>query len=533
MRSTFMGLEIARRGMFTQQSALYTTGQNISNANTPGYSRQRVNFNSTNPYPSIGIDRVQIPGQMGTGVEGGTVQRIRESFLDLQYRVENNKVGYYGSLSESLTKMEEIMNEPSDSGLLATLDKFWSALETVANNTENSGARDVVASTGQMVADTLNYYYNSITRVQNDIGNEINVKVQNINAIVSQIDSLNKQIAEVEPHGYLPNDLYDQRDLLVDNLSKLVNIKVTNVKPINYGDVKEIAEGLYNIEIVQDNGSSFNPPINLVSVSRASGIIGTNKLELNDGDTDPNSINGPIQEVTVGGKKLSGFNFGGELAGLIKSYGYKDGTDIKGHYPEMINDLNVMSKAFADEFNAIHKQGYMLGQEAVTPPAVKTDPPDFFVFDPATSTNYAQAIKVNDVIKDDPSKFAAGLGNGNSGNNGNAQLLADLRTKSFSKYTDQPYITANNLTGSLDSFYSGIIGKLGVNSQSAAKDASNSQILADSVEENRQSVSAVSLDEEMTNLIKFQHAYNASARNITMIDEMLDKIINGMGTVGR
>lgn len=528
MRSTFMGLEIARRGMFTQQSGLYTTGQNISNANTPGYSRQRVNFIQTTPYPSIGMDRVQIPGQMGTGVEGGSVQRIREGFLDLQYRVENNKVGYYGSLSESLSKMEGIMNEPSDSGLQTVLDKFWSALQTVASNTENSGARDVVASTGQMVADTLNYYYNSITRVQNDIGTEINVDVQNINALVSQIDSLNKQIAEVEPHGYLPNDLYDQRDLLVDNLSKLVNIKVTNVVPVNYGNAKDIAEGLYNIEIVQQDGTSYNPPQNLVSVSRGSGIIGTNKLELVDNDTDPNTINGPIQQIKIGGKALSGFSIGGELGGLIQAYGYQEDGVTKGDYPEMIDNLNKMTKAFVDEFNAIHREGYALN-------ATEKSNEDFFVFDPSvlntTTGNYAQAVKVSDVIKNDPSKFAAGVDNGNSGNNKNAQLLADLRTKNFSDYSDPT--VKDKLSGNLDSFYSGLIGKLGVNSQSAAKDASNSQILAASVDENRQSVSAVSIDEELTNMIKFQQAYNASARTITVIDEMLDKIINGMGTVGR
>ncbi len=104
MRSSFMGLETARRGLFTQQSALYTTGHNVANANTPGYSRQRVNFQQTSPYPSIGINSPILPGQMGTGVEGGTVQRIRESFLDVQYRGENTKVGYYGALAESLTE---------------------------------------------------------------------------------------------------------------------------------------------------------------------------------------------------------------------------------------------------------------------------------------------------------------------------------------------------------------------------------------------------------------------------------------------
>lgn len=513
MRSTFMGLEAARRGMFTQQSALYTTGHNISNANTPGFSRQRVNYVSTEPYPSIGMNSPYLPGQMGTGVEAGSVQRIREGFLDLQYRVENNKIGYYGSMSESLTKMEEIMNEPSKEGLQNTLSQFWKSLQGLANHTENSGARDVVASTGQMVADTLNYYYNSLTRVQVDIGQQIDVKTKEVNAVVSQIAELNKQIAAVEPHGYLPNDLYDQRDLLVDQLSKMVSIKVTNVKPTNYGNSKTIAEGLVNIEIVKEDGTSYGPPINLVEVDKTNGTISKNDITV-EYDTTTKLV----KDIKVGTNPVN-MSFSGELTGLIKSYGYDDGSGPEGFYPDMLDKLNKMTKAFAEEFNAIHKAGYALN---ATAPSGE----DFFTFD---ATNPAQSIKVNSVIASDPTKIAAGIGNGDSANNQNAQKLADLKTKSFSDYSNPPA----GLTGNLDTFYAGIIGKLGVDSQSAKKNLKSSEVLADSVEFNRQSVSAVSLDEEMTNMIKFQHAYNASARNITVVDEMLDKIINGMGTVGR
>jgi flagellar hook-associated protein 1 FlgK len=505
--------------MFTQQSALYTTGHNISNANTPGYSRQRINFTQTTPYPSVGMNRPHLPGQMGTGVEAGSVQRIRESFLDVQFRTENTKMGYYGAMSESLTKMEEIMNEPSESGLHSTLEKFWNALQDLSSHTENTGARDVVAASGQMVADTLNYYYNSLTRVQDDIGSQAEVKVEEINAIVSQIDHLNKQIAAVEPHGYLPNDLYDERDMLVDSLSSLVNVKVSKVIPDNYGNAKKIADGLYNIEIVQQDGKSYNPPISLLSVTKESGIAGTNKLEL-----EKNPDSGLVSGLKIGTSTITDFsNLSGGLAGLIKSFGYEVESGAKGIYPEMLAKLNNMAEAFAKEFNEIHKNGYALG--ASEPSGL-----DFFQF---TSGNAAQSIKVNQVILDDSTKIAAGKTSGASGENANAQELADLRKKSFSEYSSLSADEKAKLSGSLDSYYSGIIGRLGVDSQSAKKDLKNSLILADSVEQNRQSVSAVSLDEEMTNMIKFQHAYNASARNITVVDEMLDKIINGMGVVGR
>lgn len=519
MRSTFMGLETARRGMFTQQSALYTTGQNISNANTPGYSRQRINFTQTTPYPSVGMNRPELPGQMGTGVEAGSVQRVRETFLDVQYRTENTKMGYYGAMSESLSKMEEIMNEPSESGLYSTLEKFWNSLQDVASHTENTGARDVVAASGQMVADTLNYYYNSLTRVQDDIGSQIDVKMEEVNSIVSKIDNLNKQIAEVEPHGYLPNDLYDERDLLVDSLSSLVNVKVTKVIPNNYGKAKPMADGLYNIEIVQQDGKPYSPAINLLSVTRESGMTGMNQLEL-----EKNPDTGLVSGLKIGPSTLTDFNsLSGELAGLIKSFGYETASGAKGIYPEMLDKLNRMTEAFAKEFNEVHKNGYSLG--GASPSGL-----DFFEF---TTGNAAQSIKVNQAILDDSTKIAAGKTSGASGDNVNAQELAALRKKSFSEYTSLSAEEKANLNGSLDSYYSGMIGRLGVDSQSAKKDLNNSSILADSVDKNRQSVSAVSLDEEITNMIKFQQAFNASARNITVIDEMLDKIINGMGVVGR
>jgi flagellar hook-associated protein 1 len=531
MRSTFMGLETARRGMFTQQSALYVTGHNIANANTPGFSRQRINFEQTSPYPAASMNRPQIPGQMGTGVEAGSVQRIREGFLDLQYRVESNKVGYYSSMSESLTKMEEIMNEPSESGLHATMEKFWNSIQDIASHTENTGARDVAAASGQMVADTLNYYYNSLSRVQQDIGSEIGVKVKEINALVSQIDELNKQIASVEPNGYLPNDLYDERDMYVDQLSQLVNVKVTNVKPTEYGHAKDIAEGLYKIEIVGEDGSSFSPTAVLLDVTKEEGLKPANLLTVYDTeDVNPENadnpdlelISGPVSKVMVGDTELKGINFSGELAGLIESYGYQD-SDGKtaGYYPDMIQKLNDFTRAFVNEFNEIHKQGFALNGET-----------DINFFDPDLKDNPAKNIKVNsDILKDSSLIAAAGPDNKGSGDNENAHKLASIKTKSFGDFESAP--PASMTSGNLDTYYSGIIGRLGVDSQSAQKNASNSLVLADSVDKSRQSVSAVSLDEEMTNMIKFQHAYNAAARNITVVDEMLDKIINGMGVVGR
>lgn len=531
MRSTFFGLETARRGMFTQQTALYTTGHNIANANTPGYTRQRINFETTLPYPSPGLNRPMIPGQMGTGVQAGTIQRIRDEFIDTQYRMENNKLGHFSTLNQALSKMEDIMNEPTSSGLHAVMEKFWNSLQDLAAHTENSGARDVVAANGQMVADTLNYYYNSLTRVKDDLGGEIVVKEKQINDLTNRIARLNQQISEIEPQGYIPNDLYDERDRLVDELSSLVNIKVSKHKPDNYGNAKEIAEGKYHIEIVTKDNKLLNPAIKLVDDDGAKEL----KVIDESGRTDSDKLSGAVTELQIDGKSISGgeligaLGLSGSLSALIESYGYMDGNgDTKGYYPDMIDKLNKMTETFAKEFNKVHSEGYTLMKQA-DGTAQKGEA--FFVFDPDPPTNYSQAIKVNEEIIKNPNLIAAAEGSeGNAGDNKNAQNLADIKGLDFSMYqTGNTY----GLAGNVNTYYAGIIGKLGVDSQSVKKDATNTQVLLDAVHYNRQSISAVSLDEEMINMIKFQHAYNAGARNITVIDEMLDKIINGMGVVGR
>ncbi|MBE4907055.1 flagellar hook-associated protein FlgK [Bacillus luteolus] len=519
MRSTFHGLETARRGMFTQQGALHTTGHNIANANTPGYTRQRVNFVQTSPYPTAAMNRPQIPGQMGTGVEAGTVQRIRESFLDVQYRNENNKVGYYESRSNALQKMEEIMNEPSEAGLSVTLDRFWQSLQDLAVNPSNAGARSVVRQRGIAVAETFNYLSSSLTGIQKDLKNEITAVGTEVNSIARQIHTINKQIGDIEPHGYLPNDLYDERDRLLDSLSKLVNIKVT--PEASGGNSLNIAEGKFKVDIVDAAGNSI---ATLVDPAAAD----INELQVNY------NSNGLVDSVTVGGTTVPLDSKAGSLTSLIHSYGYMDNGQEKGLYPDMLRDLDEMAFEFSKEFNRVHSDGWNIT-------SINSDPQthtgsNFFAYDSnvasPTDTNKkgaASALILSTDIKNSLDNIAAASApqTGNKaflGDGSNAIALAEVKNKN---------LTLGGNSTNLQNYYEGMIGEMAVLSQEARRITNNSVVLRESVENRRQSVSGVSLDEEMTNMIKFQHAYNASARMITVTDEMLDKIINGMGVVGR
>ncbi|WML54753.1 flagellar hook-associated protein FlgK [Neobacillus sp. PS3-12] len=516
MASTFMGLEIARRAMATQQSALYVTGQNVSNANTPGYTRQRVNFQQTEPYPSVGINAPSIPGQMGTGVEAGSITRSRESFLDVQYRTENSKLGYWQSRSDSLSKMESIMNETTGSGLSNAMDQFWSSLQDLASDATNSGSRSVVRQRGEAVADTFNYLSNSLSTVQKDQKDQLDVTVKQANSLLDQLKNVNQQIGAVEPNGYLPNDLYDERDRLLDELSSVVNIKVDYQK--SGGNANPNAEGQLSIKMINDDGSELGVLL---------GPAGTNNLTVNYDGADQS-----VKTISIGGQPIdfSKMNSSGQLKSLIESYGYDSNGQAKGTYTDMRNELDNLAYTFATEFNKVHEAG--LSPNEITNNQAEDIP--FFADnvngDITDKKGFASRIGLSQKIQDSLDNIATASGSDPSvatkGDSSNATALAKVIKTSFNYGSDSQ-------EADFQGYLQNVISGMGVQSQEATRMTTNSTTLQASVDQKRQSVSSVSLDEEMTNMIQYQHAYNAAARMITLQDELLDKIINGMGTGGR
>jgi flagellar hook-associated protein 1 len=478
MASTFHGLEVGRRGLFAQQMALNTTGHNIANANTNGYTRQRVEMQASNPISTSGVN-------LGTGVEISKLVRLREEYLDVQIRGELKNTGYWEAKSETFSKIEELLNEPSDNGLARTMDEFWKGWQELANHPESAAARSVVRQRGVAVAETFKHIMDSINQIESDLKNVINTKTNEINSLAKQIGNLNAQISRVVPNNYQPNDLYDQRDVLIDQLSKLVNVKVTSGE---YGmvDVTVGSEKLVS-------GKDYNTLA--LGYDQATGLLNPS-------------------EFKIGGNTIA--LDGGELVGYIESFGKMNGGDLNV-LPKMKNALNELAKAFADEVNKVHLDGMNLDNiEGISNQKV-----EFFV-----GTN-AGDLKVHPDIMKSLNLIAAAKeeapGKSSSGNGKNAQAMADIKFGT---------INIGGSDTSVSDFYRNIIGQLGIDSQESQRMLENSELIVKQVENRRQSVSGVSLDEEMTNMIKFQQAYNASARMVTVMDQCLDKVINGMGRVG-
>jgi len=332
MRSTFHGLEVSKRGLFAQQSALNTTSHNIANANTDGYTRQRANMQATTGLPYPGFDAAIEPGLLGTGVQVTGLQRIREDFLDVQFRNESKHLGYYTAQSDALTKIEKIMNEPSDTGLQKVMDDLWKSWQELSSKPEEPASRTIVRERAMALVETFAALNTSLEELKTDLDNVVKVKAMDVNSIAQQIANLNKQIADVVPHGYQPNDLYDQRDVLIDRLSNLADIQVTNAE-----------HGMVNVTIEGKTLVTGRTPVEMAVTYNE-----TTKL----------------MDITLGGEPFVPTS--GSLAGTFKARGVgqvvqdAQGNDMisyTGVVPDIQNRLNVLAINLTKQINDVHKQG--------------------------------------------------------------------------------------------------------------------------------------------------------------------------------
>ncbi|RYM05901.1 flagellar hook-associated protein FlgK [Sporolactobacillus sp. THM7-7] len=514
MIPTFSSLNMMQRALMAQQEAIQTTGHNVSNANTEGYSRQRVNMATWLPYPAIGINSPHGAGQIGTGVNVDSVARIRDQFVDLQVRDNTNQNGYWSALSDAYSQMEDIINEPTDTGLSSVLDGFWQSLQDLAGNSGTGGTGSVVLQRGKEVTDTFNYIAVSLGKVQNNLSQQISENTNLINHYADQINELNREIGVQEANGLVTNDLYDERDTLVDKLAQLINVKVTAVE--SGGLPSAFAEGKYTIEIVNQNGTSYNPPAVLVNGERLASshlnvdITGENtsvphvSLTMNH----PNGTSTVLIDSGQGGAASNRQGPYGKLQGLIDAYTVD--------YPSVMQSLDNMASTLAQEFNAAYENS--AGYNAAAGP--------FFIGEDGSPDAVTAAnIHVNENLNGSDIT-ANGTANGNdlpSGDNSAAMAMADVIV-SNTYNIDQD---GQNVT--LKGYLQSLIGQIGVNAQSADHLTSNSATMLQAAENRRSSISGVSIDEELTNLIQYQHSYSAAARVVTTLDTLLDTLINRMG----
>ncbi|OIN67168.1 flagellar hook-associated protein FlgK [Exiguobacterium sp. KRL4] len=509
MGSTFMGLETGRRALTTNQWALQSTGNNIANAGTVGFSRQRLVMATTEQLSmAIGTGKM---GQIGTGVKGELLERVRDVMLDKQYRDEATKTSYYGTKEAAFGRMEDVINEPSDTGLSKAFDGFWESLQTLSTNPQDSGARSVVRQKAETLTQTFNYMAKALNQVQGDLKSEIEVSTKKVNDLFKKIHNINAEIHTVEPLGVLPNALYDERDRYFDELAEYVDFEKVSVdgdaiQQGTLGNTVKTAEGRIDVRIKLPNGDK------LLAVDSDLPQAGTLTFT-----TDDNGLYTGFKtdSQTMSFDTAGGFS-SGRLIGLIEMYGHVEDGQATGEYVNMQGHLDEMATTFATAFNEAHATNVKKDKTAGTS--------EFFVSSNGGAIT-AKSITLGADIKKSLDNIATST-DGNIGDSAGALKLANMKTASIR-------FERSDTTTTIGSFYQNVIGDMAVATDQVARLGQSSAVLMESAEQRRMSVSAVSIDEEMTMMIQYQHAYNAAARNITTVDEMLDKIINGMGIVGR
>jgi flagellar hook-associated protein 1 FlgK len=612
-----LGLSIAVSALIAQQDSLNVTSQNIANASTTGYSRESAELVTSPSIPVPSLDSSGTVGEFGTGVDVQTVTRTRDQFLDAQYRQQNTLLGESQQQSDALSQVETVFGDVSSTtGLNSDLDNFWQACDTLSQEPESLPERTSMVETATTLADDLQSTQGQLTTLQGDLNTDISNDVSHVNDDLQQIAGLNNTIQSATVAGLPPNDLLDQRDNLLDDLSTYVNAKtVTNSD-------NTVTLSIGGATVV--DGSNATP---LVTTTDSNGNYQV-------GVSSGNGQSDPLQWSTLGGAL-----YGLEQARDVSVQGYQE-------------QLNQWTATVAGAVNSLHETGYGLDGTTGIP---------FFVngsdaSNPEDSSNITAAnITVNPNIVNDPQEIAAASGATQStttaegvapsaGNNGTAQVealtvgggavntapvdlsvvvtaaalgvnspqtlsvtvqpgdsaatiatniaaalngdsdVASSLTASINPAnTSQVLLTAQTAAGNdntmnvtvpnlaaatglvapgdgsnalgifnlssqslsfptedgtgtisdtADDYYGSMISDLGVASSQASNDVTNQNALVTSLNSSRQSVSGVSLDEEMTNMVQEQSAYEAAAKLVNVIESMMQTVIGMVGGSG-
>jgi flagellar hook-associated protein 1 FlgK len=467
-------LNAARSGMNAQQIAVQIASQNIANAQTAGYSRQRVELATT-------LETIFPYGTIGTGVEIQTISRARDSLLDATYRENSGSSSKAETTSHSLMQIQQIFGEPSDNGLSASLDAFWSAWNDLASDPTSGAAKAAVRQTGNNISLTLNRFARQLDQLDQTNRESMNADVGQINVLARQIGQFNQQIVVAESNGNEAGDLRDARDRLLDQISDLTG-----------GQIIERGGGTVAVYI----GGRIVVDGTLVK-----------SLEMQDGQP-------PTVVFTDNPTPLS--NVGGSLGGKM---------DVSAtRIPGVLARLDSLAAGLVTTVNAIHSAGKIYSG---SPPVASAAGNFFDVTTPAPAGTdprlTARGMRLATTLTGPDKVAASGAAAAGPGNNDTATALAGLREQlvGFTTASGSPLSTL-----SIGSFFAETVGDLATETRYAEDDATVQKTIASSADARRQSVSGVSTDEELMNVVQHQHAYQAAARLVSVVDDMTQTLID-------
>ena len=495
MGSTFSVISLATRGMAVNQRALDTIGHNVSNVNTSGYARQQV-MEGDMPYLKNGQQ------QVGTGVGIKEVRQIRSIFLDNMYRGEESSLGYWQTRENTFGDIESIMGDLSDvGGIQDAIDSFFDAWAEVSKDPSGGKERASLIGYANSMVNKFNQLDSQLDQLQKNLNSQIKSMVDDINSIATQVAQLNGKIAKCGANGDNANDYTDELNSLLDNLSNYVGINVSK----DQNGMYKISVGGVNLV----NGTSFNSLI-----CKSNDSDGTNTVLWGDSGMKLKLTDGMLQSIVelCGGSDEAPVESGDSEADVdADSESYNFSGSGKSPIAELRTGLNMVVNLLARKINAIHEKGEGLDGSTGT---------DFFVKKDDSLPFEAGNIKINPELDDTDKIAASSIGGSDDGTIANE----------IAGFIDTEYFQNDGLKMNVRDFYSSLVDWVGTEGQEAESSSANQGALVQQLAEKKESLSGVSLDEELSNLIKYQHSYEACARLMNTIDGMLETVI---GLVGR
>lgn len=621
MASAFAGIEMGKRSLMAQSTAISTAGHNISNADTEGYSRQRVNLKQFDPLYRPDLSRAETAGQIGQGISAESITRVRDELLEKRIVAQASSESYWEVRSQYYSMLEGVYNEPADVSVRTNMDKFWEAWQELSLYPETKAARQAVVTRGETLAESIQQRQKSLAGIGTLLNGDIDATVKQLNDYATRIAELNKEIERSEAMGDHPNDLYDQRDLMVEKLSKIANVTTDtrdNDEFMVHIDGHVLVQGKVarqlDTEPVLDN-SGYNKVVwaDTRAVAEISdGSLGA-LIELRDVDLrnelqslDTMTMNfmdlvNDIHRNSVGANNTTGLDFFVEdpfvtnaigsydrngdgvedasyifrltgtnkldpqqqigLEGTITISGHDGNIDIPYYAADTvetvinrINDSNGEVKAYLDRNNNLVLKGST---------ASSADNPDFvirhvedsgffltgysgilaesgvagaFDFENPTAVNALAGsqytvspvmnpsgyMKVNPAIVNDVLSVAAAKPNSDGtveiGDASSAIEIASLRNSK---------VMIGN-ADTFDDYFADAVTNVGLKGEQAQMNLDNQTAIMADLRTMRDSISGVNIDEELADIIKFQHGYNAAAKLISIMDNLLDTVINGL-----
>lgn len=547
---------VGASGLQTSQNTLNTTAHNLSNMDTTGYVRQQALL-GTKTYNTLSVNASAVSNQqVGLGVYYSKVRQVRDEFLDITYRKESGRSSFYETSSDALSEVETLLGEFDGATFQGSMEDFWESIQELSKDPSSTVVQGLFVQRASAFIESAQAVYKGLSDYQDNLNLQVENKVNEINTIGKQIQTLNNQILEIEVGGTeTANDLRDQRNRLLDELSTLANITYKtdiegNITVKLEGEPFVTAQDVYEIGIFTDDATGFHTPFWKQNATYTVNSAGDRIYDITNAKVfDMTKTISTELDSDVGGLKATVLARGDRRANytdlLNKDIYDKDISqsivmNVQAEFDQLVHGVvTKVNEILADASD--YTTGYLCNEDGSPMQLFTkiasdgyvpdiTEPSGFHYVDENTADRYATEtlysipnLQINGELLKQPSKLSFIKEDDSVDYTVAKQLKAAFEEEI---YTLNPNVqTKSNLVD----YYSNLVSQV-ANSGSVFRSVStNQKATVSSTDAAREQIIGVSQDEELTNMIKFQNAYNAASRYINVVDEMLEHLVNSLG----